>query len=603
MFGLFTVIALLLTCMTVVSSSAQTEPTISFTAAVSSPILHPVSSTPTQSEIDSFKALVMTTASPPFYAIARDHPDITCWLTSMKITPQYRPTVKQGTKLYFELFGIEYGLFRHDNYTDPKGMTEALQEKVNSFVPQGDTLYDKLISIHDYVTSSTTYLSDTDGALYCYSAYGSLVDGKSVCEGYAEAFKLLCDKNGIDCVLVTGNAATEDGFGAHMWNYVLMDDGNWYAVDATWDDAGDLTGRYGYFLIGSSTVVNGTPFAESHIPTYDFSGMDIAGFEYPELSENAYDKECDKTEYSYGNGGSYYYDRLTDVQKELYDALYSQLVSNTPSGGNTDTTEPDTSDSSESESSSDSDVTEPEETTDDSSSESGSDSSSPDSTESNEGSSSADSTESDSLPDSTVPDSTEPDSTEPDSTDEETTPDESGTSDSGTSESDSESSVPDSTDESSEKSTDPDETTPDADTTATDTPDSSDNYDSTAEDSTVSDSITSIQSPTSTESESVTVTEPDNTESITDTSITTDPIGNMTDTETDSSDVSQIVATESVTTSTPDSTEKKDKGFSISSQLLYDIINVTVIVCAIICLSLILGVVIVKFSKGYDNDD
>ena len=59
-------------------------------------------------------------------------------------------------------------------------------------------------------------------------------------------------------ILVTGTAtnssgATED----HMWNYVKLD-GEWYAVDVTWDDpvivgGGKITDsiKYRYFLVGS----------------------------------------------------------------------------------------------------------------------------------------------------------------------------------------------------------------------------------------------------------------------------------------------------------------------------------------------------------------
>ena len=63
---------------------------------------------------------------------------------------------------------------------------------------------------------------------------------KTVCAGYARAFKLLCDlssfrSNWIDCQIMTG---TVDGAAAgHMWNIVRMNDGLNYLVDPTWMDA------------------------------------------------------------------------------------------------------------------------------------------------------------------------------------------------------------------------------------------------------------------------------------------------------------------------------------------------------------------------------
>lgn len=47
-------------------------------------------------------------------------------------------------------------------------------------------------------------------------AYGALVDGKAVCEGYARAFQLLCNKANIDCVLLSGTTDSAN----HAWNGV-----------------------------------------------------------------------------------------------------------------------------------------------------------------------------------------------------------------------------------------------------------------------------------------------------------------------------------------------------------------------------------------------
>ena len=62
-------------------------------------------------------------------------------------------------------------------------------------------------------------------------AYGALVDGKAVCEGYARAFQLLCNKANIDCVLLSGTADSDN----HAWNGVKIS-GDWYQIDVTWND-------------------------------------------------------------------------------------------------------------------------------------------------------------------------------------------------------------------------------------------------------------------------------------------------------------------------------------------------------------------------------
>jgi len=99
----------------------------------------------------------------------------------------------------------------------------------------GPRFYDQLLYVHDYLTHANRYnaaaaalggpVSDSTP----WEAISALDPTLSpVCEGYARAFKLVCDRLGIPCVLVCG--------GNHMWNSVQMEDGQWYAVDVTYDD-------------------------------------------------------------------------------------------------------------------------------------------------------------------------------------------------------------------------------------------------------------------------------------------------------------------------------------------------------------------------------
>lgn len=58
-------------------------------------------------------------------------------------------------------------------------------------------------------------------------AYGALIQGKTVCSGYAAAYKAICDRLGLDCWI----AESED----HAWNLIRID-GQVYCVDATSGD-------------------------------------------------------------------------------------------------------------------------------------------------------------------------------------------------------------------------------------------------------------------------------------------------------------------------------------------------------------------------------
>lgn len=283
----------------------------------------------------TLSAKISDAVSAPFFALTRDYPDLTMWTTGFSTRSSYS-ILTSGTKKTYTLTSIEYTFNGNQNYGDPSGMLDQLNDVVNSFTPSGSTMYDKLLDIHDFICEINTYVKEKDGALYCYSAYGSLVNHKSVCEGYAEAFKLLCDKAGIECILVTGMSlpANETTMEGHMWNLVHMDDGEWYAVDVTWDDAGDIAGNYNYFLVGADTVIRGKKFTESHLASYDFidiggNAKTIADLEYPTLSSIPYDKENGRIDYTYG-GERFHYYALDDIQKEIYDKMLDALRNNMP---------------------------------------------------------------------------------------------------------------------------------------------------------------------------------------------------------------------------------------------------------------------------------
>ncbi|MGI6280419.1 MAG: transglutaminase domain-containing protein [Acutalibacteraceae bacterium] len=186
--------------------------------------------------------------------------------------------------------GVVISIVIQDKYKNNLIQTnESLESAVENFPVSGTTRYDKVKSIHDNLCRQVEYVENE----FAHEATGSLLYGKAVCEGIAEAFKLICDYNDIPCVLVSGTGITTSaagGSGPHMWNYVQMEDGNWYAVDVTWDD--DDTGIIynEYLLVGSNTVSAffGDTFVGSHIESGDFSGAGIKEFHYPTLSENRY---------------------------------------------------------------------------------------------------------------------------------------------------------------------------------------------------------------------------------------------------------------------------------------------------------------------------
>lgn len=156
----------------------------------------------------------------------------------------------------------------------------------------------KVKAIHDYLCNLLTYDEGTTALAkaYAHSAAGVFLSPtkRVVCEGYAKAFKLLCQEAGLESALVVGNAG-----GAHMWNYVKMDDGKWYVIDATWDDNSSNTPSTVYCLTGASSrgMSGYTIEAERTIYT-NFSGSFYTqNFAAPILRRVGYESGAEDSHY------------------------------------------------------------------------------------------------------------------------------------------------------------------------------------------------------------------------------------------------------------------------------------------------------------------
>ena len=193
----------------------------------------------------------------------------------------------------FTLEPIEGSTYYNSTFTNRTEVDTALKQVeavANSIISEAKgSTYTKVKYIHDWIVDNVEY--DNDNLENHDNIYGTFINRKVVCEGYAEAFKYLLDKLNIPCVLVYGDGYDNNGnVEAHAWNYVKMEDGKWYAVDTTWDDPiyvgrsgifASSSRKYEYFLKGSNT------FNRNHINDGDVSGTG-QNFVYPELSTTDY---------------------------------------------------------------------------------------------------------------------------------------------------------------------------------------------------------------------------------------------------------------------------------------------------------------------------
>lgn len=243
--------------------------------------------------------------TPAYLALTYDHPELV-WLSGAKYTigySVYTPWFEEGETSIITDLELAGSTFTITPTKDTGALTasnvnplfDGTKSQIDAMLPANATTYDKVKAVHDKICSMVSYENSTQniGNPYYQTPYSLYYDAdgdgkiETVCAGYAKMMKLQCNKYGIPCVLVTG--VTDSGE-YHMWNYVQMENGVWYAVDATWDD--QSTTMYDFFLVGSETYSSaafGTKkFGNTHIPSGKWTTSADCVFLYPVFSQTAY---------------------------------------------------------------------------------------------------------------------------------------------------------------------------------------------------------------------------------------------------------------------------------------------------------------------------
>ncbi len=99
-------------------------------------------------------------------------------------------------------------------------------DKISASVPTDATDVEKVLFVHDYITSHYEY----DTTYQNRTLYTAVRDKKCVCQGYSYLFMYVMNKYfDIECTTVPSDTCQ------HMWNKVKIDD-KWYNIDLTSDD-------------------------------------------------------------------------------------------------------------------------------------------------------------------------------------------------------------------------------------------------------------------------------------------------------------------------------------------------------------------------------
>ncbi len=195
-------------------------------------------------------------------------------------------------------------LMDQDEAADKKIAFDArVNEIVQEAEKQSDT-FEQVLYIYETIVKGTEYdkdLAESDvSADLGRSAYGCLVDGKTVCSGYALAFNMVMKELGYECGVEfdkLGMTSLSDG---HVWNYAKLD-GEYYYFDLTWDDTAFDGAEYNdyidcshmYFAITEQELKASHTISEQSVAP-SCTGETYNYFRYRNLNMEQYDFESAK---------------------------------------------------------------------------------------------------------------------------------------------------------------------------------------------------------------------------------------------------------------------------------------------------------------------
>ena len=143
-----------------------------------------------------------------------------------------------GYSGYGNTFTVTYTVAYYTTAEQEEEMDTAVANAMAELALDGKTNYEKVKAIHDYILKHVTYVNDNlDDSSYLlkYTAYAALINGTSVCQGYAVLTYRMMLMAGIDCRVISGIADNGTDRGGHAWNIVQLG-GKYYYLDTTWDD-------------------------------------------------------------------------------------------------------------------------------------------------------------------------------------------------------------------------------------------------------------------------------------------------------------------------------------------------------------------------------
>ena len=173
-------------------------------------------------------------------------------------------TTTRGVDTWTVRVVVAYGMTR-TQYNQHKTRFDTAVNRALTYARAAENDFEKALLLHDYIVLNTAYDKENlEHAIktgmkevlnpLSHTAFGALVNGLAVCDGYARAYMHLLNLVGVESRLVTGNLKGV----SHIWNIVRIDN-RWYHVDTTandplFDGVFDLHGAvsHRYFLLSDA---------------------------------------------------------------------------------------------------------------------------------------------------------------------------------------------------------------------------------------------------------------------------------------------------------------------------------------------------------------
>ena len=225
------------------------------------------------------------------------------WLQGNSYSYSY--IMEKGQAYVYSVMPNYWNELKVSNYASKlESYKKEFNEAANSLlacVSSDMTDYEKELALHDALCFKVTY-SKSGSGIYNgeHTAYGSIVKGYSVCDGYVKGMSYLLSQVGVQSYEIVGYGLNESTGSpeAHAWNIVRLLNGNtyeYYYLDATWNDHTVAnTGNFG--LYHSFFNLSKDAISADHIIQDD----DI----FPELYKNIPDADVDNLFYFTVNSNS-----------------------------------------------------------------------------------------------------------------------------------------------------------------------------------------------------------------------------------------------------------------------------------------------------------